>query len=164
METPFERLKETIPRNNHYLPLPMKSSKVRVLLFQTVTVISRRPSIRGMLVFSWKIGCFPPSKFIFLFLRINQFQSSTKVDVALILFDLALILFSFRLIETHRCRCGYGTWWWRTRGTRTDPASIATPCPSTCCIPQLPQKKFENRSQKRIASLDSTLPHSIIKP
>lgn len=35
-----------IEEEEYYFPLPMKSSKVRVLLFQTMTLSSLNPSIR----------------------------------------------------------------------------------------------------------------------
>lgn len=39
----------------------MKSSYVIVLLFQTTTFISLRPSISENTNFSWNVGFFPPS-------------------------------------------------------------------------------------------------------
>lgn len=47
--------------SNRILPLPMKSSAAKVLLFQTVKFDARRPSTRGIWNFSWKLGFLPPS-------------------------------------------------------------------------------------------------------
>lgn len=57
-------------KNITYFPLPMKSSCVTVLLFQTDTFISLNPSISVKTNFSWNVGFFPPS---------SRFQSSKQV-------------------------------------------------------------------------------------